>query len=362
MVSKRFCSSSNQTADVALQNQYDGLLPRVLSLWSLTDDKGIEQMSTLVKNKVVVPERPLNAIWLYADLQNPLLQKYKFDPLDFVKGAKHAYIKVIAAISSVNFSNYSNGFAAQSDDHALLCAVLHPTIYDACIEAAKSLHKAGIFTTMTGNEVSSVTITRVVTNVVTAEVLERRELARKQKEEEARIDEDSSLQSEDALKEEKPSASPSAPSSGAMGAVHEMRGQEAAPTSAASATHAASSEDDSRVKVVDDLLKMEAATSKEEEAAVAGMKATSPESATATEGVTDDMGPEDEEYPEGSVLATVDVLCESTEKYQTRFTEGEDVQSERQSFATWTLRGCISGHVELNWKVVAFDGLGNKHF
>ena len=45
----------------------------------------------------------------YTDLQNPLLQKYKFDAADFVKGSRDALIQVNMAIASVNFSNYSNG-------------------------------------------------------------------------------------------------------------------------------------------------------------------------------------------------------------------------------------------------------------
>lgn len=371
MIPKRFCSS-NETADLTLQQEYDGWFPRILSLRSLTEDKGMQQMVMLLQNRVAQSERPLDAICLYADLQNPLLQKYKFDALDFVVGAKYAYIKVISAISSVNFSNYSNGYAAKSEDHAVLCAVLHPSLYGACIEAARSLHKAGISTTMTGNDVSSVTMTRVATTVVTAESLRRREELKKEKEAEAVAEADSSMSSVDATASGEPSSSTLSTNSGSS---DELKATTAGPITGSSPDTVKMEAlkdktlDDSAIKMTVGA-NADASTEDLTSATATSNSSSSASSTTGSAGVTReeegedgaDMGPVEEDYPVGAVLATVDVLCEATEKYQTRFTDGEDVQSERQSAATWTFRGCISGHVELDWKVVAFDGLGNKHF
>jgi hypothetical protein len=40
----------------------------------------------------------------------------------------------------------------------------------------------------------------------------------------------------------------------------------------------------------------------------------------------------------------------------------ENLQQERvekrKTKQVWTFQGCISGHAELDWKIIAFDGLG----
>ena len=63
-------------------------------------------------------------------------------------------------------------------------------------------------------------------------------------------------------------------------------------------------------------------------------------------------------YPAGSVVATVDMLFEAEEEYESSLPDGARVTSRRTTFSRWTFRGCISGHEELDWLVVAFDGYG----
>ena len=76
-------------------------------------------------------------------------------------------------------------------------------------------------------------------------------------------------------------------------------------------------------------------------------------------------------YSPGSVIATINVLYHAKESYESKLTEKGDtetnyllsnltnnISTSRNSSSIWTFQGCISGHSELDWKVVALDGLG----
>ena len=65
-----------------------------------------------------------------------------------------------------------------------------------------------------------------------------------------------------------------------------------------------------------------------------------------------------EEYPAGSVLATVSVAFATSERYSTRHKDLGEFSSQRENVTTWTFRGCLSGQSSLDWRVIAFDGVG----
>eukprot|EP00607_Mallomonas_marina_P001352 CAMPEP_0182438648 /NCGR_PEP_ID=MMETSP1167-20130531/85914_1 /TAXON_ID=2988 /ORGANISM="Mallomonas Sp, Strain CCMP3275" /LENGTH=420 /DNA_ID=CAMNT_0024632097 /DNA_START=137 /DNA_END=1399 /DNA_ORIENTATION=- len=420
-----------------------------MSLWSLTEEKGIEKMNQLVTDEIILPQRPIKAVWLYADLQNPLLLKYEFNPRDFMIGAKYSYIRVHSAISSVNFANYSNGFARESEDHTLLCEVLHPKIYTACLEAARSLHKQGISTRLIEREVTSIVMGGVITDVVTEETLQRRKTAAdmekgiftvttppssssspssspspsvsspttissdpasnysswipsegerdREREREIEIENELLVEEERKRREREREREGNIESKPLplietwSGSKRERRRErereregniESKPlplieTWSGKEKEREEEEEEEKEKEreresvngVDHLEDCPITAPGENEPekhdiplytdnSIPGPKnytSTSSSSSTLTE-------PEEEEYPVGSVLATVDIMFECIEKYETKFGDGEELESERKSSALWTFRGCISGHTELNWKIVAFDGLGSKYF
>ena len=80
----------------------------LVGLWVVSND-GMKKLEELERNKVLFSNNPFSASLLYADLQNPLLIKYTFDPSDFIRGAEHAYMVVQKAVGSNEFYNYSNG-------------------------------------------------------------------------------------------------------------------------------------------------------------------------------------------------------------------------------------------------------------
>ena len=116
-LSRRCLSSSpadTTVIDRELQSSYEGLVPRLLTLQKLLDVKGQSDFFKLHKQGVVSQESPITAMAIYADLQNPLLTKYKFDAQDFMVGAKEAFKQVHMTIASADFFNYSNGFGEQA--------------------------------------------------------------------------------------------------------------------------------------------------------------------------------------------------------------------------------------------------------
>lgn len=72
-------------------------------------------------------------------------------------------------------------------------------------------------------------------------------------------------------------------------------------------------------------------------------------------------------YPVGAVVATATVYLSGKETLEFVLPHDSDYpgthhKQERLVQFSWTFRGCISPHAELDWKVIAFDGLGDLGF
>ena len=147
-------TSPPNAVDRELQGSYEGLLPRLMTLQTLLDKKARGTLFDLHKNGVVPQESPLIALAIFADLQNPLLKKYKFDAAEFVVGAKEAFRQVHMAIASADFFNFSNGFASDQGSDKLLQESLHPKLYAACREACVEMHEKNVQTHMQAIKVS----------------------------------------------------------------------------------------------------------------------------------------------------------------------------------------------------------------
>lgn len=298
-------TNSKLEIDLLLQNQYDGLMPRVMSLWSLLNDEGMEKLKKLEKDAVIDPQKPLSALTLFADLQNPLLKKYKFDPSEFIVGAKHGYSTISAAICSIDFNNFVNGFTNISENQDLLKDTLSRPIYTACYKATRDLHKAGVSTRLISNEISSFVMNGARTTVVTQEISKA------------------------------PTSTP--PPTTDPNTVN--------------AVASTSSISEGSVVKVDETRGMTSET------------ATASTSVPNLTSVDNDRNPAEEllptlvEYPIGSVVASVDVLVETKETYETRILGGQDMTTQRSAVTVWTFEGCISGHTDLEWQVTAFDRL-----
>jgi len=164
--SARFSSESGPS-DKQLQLGY-GIIPRVVSLESLLRQEGRKHFHNLWSQGVVKAGdffQLFNGLVVYTDLHNPLLKKYNFDPVEFMTGAKYAFIEVFRAISSKDLSDYSNGFSTESVSAQLLSEVLPSRVYDACVDATKEIHSKGMKIELKDISIVSASIHRVRTEV-----------------------------------------------------------------------------------------------------------------------------------------------------------------------------------------------------
>lgn len=121
--------------DRQLNESFTGLLPRVLSLQNLFQEKGRQTFSDLFLNDVIVTEQLFTGIKLYTDLQNPLLQKYQFNVQDFFVGSKEAFIQIQKAITMMHLMNHDlikerkENYQLEEIHMGLLEASVSPKLY-----------------------------------------------------------------------------------------------------------------------------------------------------------------------------------------------------------------------------------------
>lgn len=126
-----------KTNDRQLHESFNGAMPRLLSLQNLFQEKGRKMFSELFLNEVIVTEQLFTGIKLYTDLQNPLLQKYRFDVQDFFHGTEEAFIQTQKAITLLHLINNDlvadrrENYQLKEIHRNILRAALSPKLYSA---------------------------------------------------------------------------------------------------------------------------------------------------------------------------------------------------------------------------------------
>lgn len=244
IINRRFLCSRND--DIKIFERHQGEWRKVwFLLEKLQQSKYQELLGHYYHHSILPRYNIFSALSIFASLCHPLLLKYKFDPVDFMKGAKVAYNVLAEGIASKEFSDFSNGFITVSHKQAQLENVLHPRIYQVAKEAVKDMHAEGTSTVVQDVNVLSHTLADVQLHIVNAQ------------------------------EEPHPHVIP---------------------------------------------------------------------------------------YPVGAVVATVLVDYEVIENVNFEVKTFGPVSVVAQKKATWAFQGCISGQEELNWRVVAFDGVGGGQF
>ncbi len=152
--------------DRELQNSY-GIFPRLMAIPKLfIDPTEKDSFSKLVKNKIVFADKLITGLKVFSDLKNPLLEKYEFDPVDFVKGATEAFSQLHKAMASREFSNYVTGFSKVSETNDLMKSSFSPRIYKACIEATQHIDSIGLSINMTHLDIKRVLLSSVNTHII----------------------------------------------------------------------------------------------------------------------------------------------------------------------------------------------------
>lgn len=110
---------SNQfNNDAELQYSFQGILPKLVALErKLTTFSGLKEYISLL-SKGVAPSALLG-LFLYAHLQNPLLQKYGFDASEFQLGALASFDTIAKIINGRDFINYSLGETSDEPDECV---------------------------------------------------------------------------------------------------------------------------------------------------------------------------------------------------------------------------------------------------
>lgn len=307
-VRRRLCTTKS---DMELQRDYQGLIPRILSILNLFGDN--DKISALIKleDKSIVTSGIMR-LFTYADLQNPLLIKYDFDPVDFMEGAIHAFEVVHRAIGSTDMQNFANGYSSKSETHEMLKKTLGPQIYKATMEASKEMNSIVDMRTIKFDLQKSHLVS------ITTDIIEES------------VDGGQT----DSVGEKSEGQ-----------AVQEREAKHAAATQKIASDRLGNATDDDGKK-------------KEEYNENAGEE--------------DDIEPPlvPLKYPVGSVVATATVFLKGVETLEFKLpsnissvsgTESELIKQSRTTKFAWTFRSCISGHQEMDWKIVAFDGFGDIH-
>ena len=126
----------------------------------------------LQNDKIIRADNNLMAVWMYVQLQNPLLERYRVDVPEIIKGATYAFDCAYRAISSKDLSDYAVGERDSSVSNDLLKDTMNTTLYTAFLNASKDLRAQGIDSNLTDLRINSVTLTNIHTEIVPGDVEE----------------------------------------------------------------------------------------------------------------------------------------------------------------------------------------------
>jgi hypothetical protein len=152
--------------DWELQESFQGFLPKLIwTLQILNTDAGLESYRVLNKKGLLGPSP--ESLYVFAQLQNPLLAKYGFDPVDFIMGAESADHRVAMAFHSVEIFDFANGRLKTSEAAKLVRQSVWKVIYDANITVKKQFEEGPVRIIET-LDISDIQIDFVKTSFITS--------------------------------------------------------------------------------------------------------------------------------------------------------------------------------------------------
>ena len=352
-----------------------GIIPRLQSVWNVfSNDDNWSEMVNLTDSKVI--SQGYFRLFAYADLKNPLLEKYKFDPVDFMEGARYAFETVHKAIGSVELVNFASGVVKGNEQNDMLKATLSPQIYKATIEACRAMHDK-IYLRKIDFKVHESHIVSIVTDVIQADELKKEsENTDSEYEDSRQLDSiklkvkdmpDKIIANVDGVKnssnvdkfKEKDEEDELGLTQSEKDAIRKSVEGMFAPTRLSNPTERHEEKNDPSTE------RLESNVSDN----IAAEKTKPPnEERESSESIQDHLNDMDRmkiEYPIGSVVATATVYISGEETIEyvipAMGPSGESLNKEQTTPVrfSWTFRGCISDHSELDWKIIALDGFGD---
>lgn len=156
---------SSKPTDRQLQGSFFGFLPKLLSLQNLLDIEGRKKFSSLVENSVI--DASVGGLIAFSHLQNPLLEKYGFDPIDFYIGATEAFKRISKAMASKDIIDFTRGRTPSKPDSLLILeSTVSKRILSACFDSAKMLQEENVEIVLTDIEILNAKLSSVSVSIV----------------------------------------------------------------------------------------------------------------------------------------------------------------------------------------------------
>ena len=369
----KYFSTPTAPSDRDAQLRFDNLGEKVSIAASLLTSSDQRKKLLQLAESGVLPAQAsrLSALWVFICLQNPLLNKYDFDPEEFLKGAAYAIEKLHWSFGSKDFHEYSVDNTVVSENNDLVARTLHPKLYANCLEVNKKFHLEGLSSRLKKVKISKVGFRNIETAITPGDVMagtetwtdEERKLfaglkifvkKEMEKKEEGTVDLKETAPSTAATNDDKTSPAE-------IGTTTDPDPAAAKPNLNDNSKSAAGGESATEVSDTVTSATTETLSQQQQQLPQPGQTTWQPGERTY---FIDD-------YPAGSVVATVDVAFEAEEEQEISMKQhkgevagkGKDINIESTTSVTstfthqrvWTFRACISGQEEMDWKVVLFD-------
>jgi len=66
-------------------------------------------------------------------------------------------------------------------------------------------------------------------------------------------------------------------------------------------------------------------------------------------------------YPPGAVVASIDVVFEAEEEYETTTSNNDLHRTTRRAISKWVFEGCLSNHIPQEWRIEQFEFIGSSN-
>jgi len=271
-----------------------------------------------------MPQRSVFIWKTFMDFQNPLLKKYKFDEVDFCVGATESFKHFFSTITNPEVAEYmkSNNSASKPDCVLVLEEISSPQFFEVCSTALKTILKKELPITFTDISIRKVSIMNMQTLIYkeNGEAHHRDVMIFKKTPSLARLLTNVLIypkmdQSMDDIQSFLPFSIP-----GVQFEVHKVTLDPGDDAEAAKA------------KFLREQKKKDSELIQRVE--------------------NNDLG--QIRYNDNSVVAVIDVLCDCVSTYKEA---GSEVVQSRNILPRLTFSGCISGHTELEWRLISFGDL-----
>ena len=330
-------SSTYTQSDRELQLNFNMIGSKFKKALQLLEKPERMKFIKLQEDKIIRNDNILMAVWMYVQLQNPLLERYSVDVPEIITGATYAFDCAYRAIYSKDINDYAVGERVSSVSNNLLKDTMSTLLYISCLCANKKMREKGVVYNITDLHINTTTLTNIYTEIVPDNVAAGVEcIIEKDGDVYKLTPSQTSVPAASATVEGAPicSTKPATRAASRASCNHKRRRNQFTTTHPAPAETATASVTSNAAAPTSTVAHTNTQQPAQGQSHQTPVYIPSPLSA----------------YPPGSVLACVEVRFDIQEELETRRT--------RRNSVRLTFRGCISGQVPLSWRIIGFNGGG----